>query len=142
MQGLTLGILGLGTVGSGVVKILRQNREVLERRVGIPLSIKRIAVRDLKAKRATEVEAELLTTDPWAVVRDPSIDIIVELMGGIEPAKSLILEAAAQGKQVVTANKALLAEAWDEVFAAVTRHGVDVGFEASVGGVFHHSGHP
>ena len=71
MQGLTLGILGLGTVGSGVVKILRQNREVLERRVGIPLSIKRIAVRDLKAKRATEVEAELLTTDPWAVVRDP-----------------------------------------------------------------------
>lgn len=134
MQGRTLGILGLGTVGSGVVKILRQNREVLERRVGIPLSIARIAVRDLKAKRATEVEAELLTTDPWAVVRDPRIDIIVELMGGIEPAKSLILEAAAQGKQVVTANKALLAEAWDEVFAAVTHHGVDLGFEASVGG--------
>jgi homoserine dehydrogenase len=134
MQGLTLGILGLGTVGSGVVKILRQNREVLERRVGIPLSIKRIAVRDLKAKRATEVDAELLTTDPWAIVRDPSIDIVVELMGGIEPAKSLILEAAAQGKQVVTANKALLAEAWDEVFAAVTRYGIDVGFEASVGG--------
>jgi homoserine dehydrogenase len=134
MQGLTLGILGLGTVGSGVVKILRQNWEVLERRVGIPLSIKRIAVRDLKAKRATEVEAELLTTDPWAVVRDPDIDIVVELMGGIEPAKSLILEAAAQGKQVVTANKALLAEAWDEVFAAVTRDGVDLGFEASVGG--------
>jgi len=134
MQGLTLGILGLGTVGSGVVKILRQNREVLERRVGIPLSIARIAVRDLKAKRATEVEAELLTTDPWAVVRDPRIDIIVELMGGIDPAKSLILEAAAQGKQVVTANKALLAEAWDEVFAAVTHHGVDLGFEASVGG--------
>jgi homoserine dehydrogenase len=134
MQGLTLGILGLGTVGSGVVKILRQNREVLERRVGIPLSIARIAVRDLKAKRATEVEAELLTTDPWAVVRDPRIDIIVELMGGIEPAKSLILEAAAQGKQVVTANKALLAEAWDELFAAVTHHGVDLGFEASVGG--------
>ena len=134
MQGLTLGILGLGTVGSGVVKILRQNREVLERRVGIPLSIARIAVRDLKAKRATEVEAELLTTDPWAVVRDPRVDIIVELIGGIEPAKSLILEAAAQGKQVVTANKALLAEAWDEVFAAVTHHGVDLGFEASVGG--------
>ena len=134
MQGLTLGILGLGTVGSGVVKILRQNREVLERRVGIPLSIKRIAVRDVKAKRATEVEAELLTTDPWAVVRDPDIDIVVELMGGIEPAKSLILEAVAQGKPVVTANKALLAEAWDDVFAAVTRYSVDVGFEASVGG--------
>jgi homoserine dehydrogenase len=134
MQGLTLGILGLGTVGSGVVKILRQNREVLERRVGIPLSIKRIAVRHVKAKRATEVEAELLTTDPWAVVRDPDIDIVVELMGGIEPAKSLILEAVAQGKPVVTANKALLAEAWDDVFAAVTRHRVDVGFEASVGG--------
>jgi homoserine dehydrogenase len=134
MQGLTLGILGLGTVGSGAVKILRQNREVLERRVGIPLSIQRIAVRDLKAKRATEVEAELLTTDPWALVRDPDIDIIVELMGGIEPAKSLILEAASQGKAVVTANKALLAEAWEEVFTAVTQHGVDLGFEASVGG--------
>jgi homoserine dehydrogenase len=107
---------------------------VLERRVGIPLSIKRIAVRDLKAKRATEVEAELLTTDPWAIVRDPDIDIIVELMGGIEPAKSLVLEAAAQGKQVVTANKALLAEAWDDVFTAVTGHRVDMGFEASVGG--------
>jgi homoserine dehydrogenase len=91
-------------------------------------------VRNVKAKRATEVEAELLTTDPWAVVRDPDIDIVVELMGGIEPAKSLILEAVAQGKPVVTANKALLAEAWDEVFAAVTRHNVDVGFEASVGG--------
>jgi homoserine dehydrogenase len=134
MQGVTLGILGLGTVGSGVVQILRQNREVLERRVGIPLRIKGIAVRDLKAKRATEVEMELLTTDPWAIVRDPEIDVVVELMGGIEPAKSLILEAAAQGKQVVTANKALLAEAWDEVFGAITRHGVDVGFEASVGG--------
>jgi homoserine dehydrogenase len=134
MQGVTLGILGLGTVGSGVVQILRQNREVLERRVGIPLRIKRIAVRDLKAKRATEVEMELLTTDPWAIVRDPEIDVVVELMGGIEPAKSLLLEAAAHGKQVVTANKALLAEAWEEVFGAITRHGVDVGFEASVGG--------
>jgi homoserine dehydrogenase len=134
MQAVTLGILGLGTVGAGVVKILRQNREVLERRVGIPLHIKRIAVRDLKAKRATEVAAELLTTDPWAIVRDPEIDVVVELMGGLEPAKSLILEATAQGKQVVTANKALLAEAWEEVFAAVTGHGVDFGFEASVGG--------
>ncbi len=134
MQGLTLGILGLGTVGSGVVKILQQNREVLEQRVGIPLHIKRIAVRDPKAKRATEVEAELLTTDPWAVVRDPDIDIIVELMGGIEPAKSLILDAVAQGKPVVTANKALLAENWEEIFSAVTRYGSDLGFEASVGG--------
>lgn len=134
MRAVTLGILGLGTVGSGVVKILRQNQEVLERRVGIPLRIKRIAVRDLKAKRAIEVEPELLTTDPWAIVRDPDIDIVVELMGGIEPAKGLILEATAHGKQVVTANKALLAEAWDEVFDAVTRHGVDLGFEASVGG--------
>ena len=94
MQAVTLGILGLGTVGSGVVKILRQNRQALERRVGVPLHIKRIAVRDLKAKRATEVEVELLTTDPWAVVRDPEIDIVVELIGGIEPAKGLILEAA------------------------------------------------
>jgi homoserine dehydrogenase len=134
MQAVTLGILGLGTVGAGVVKILRQNREVLARRVGIPLHIKRIAVRDLKAKRATEVETDLLTTDPWAIVRDPEIDVVVELMGGIEPAKRLILEAAAQGKQVVTANKALLAEAWEEVFSAVTGHGVDLGFEASVGG--------
>jgi homoserine dehydrogenase len=134
MQGLTLGILGLGTVGSGVVKILRQNWEVLEQRVGIPLHIKRIAVRDLKAKRAMEVEAELLTTDPWAIVRDSDIDIIVELMGGIEPARSLILEAVALGKPVVTANKALLAEHWEEIFSAVTRQGSDLSFEASVGG--------
>src|ERR687892_1399267 len=134
MQAVTLGILGLGTVGSGVVKILRQNRPVLERRVGIPLHIKHIAVRDPQAKRATDVEPVLLTTDPWGLVRDPEVDIVVEVMGGIEPAKSLLLEAAAHGKQLVTANKALLAEAGDDVFEAVTRHGVDIGFEASVGG--------
>lgn len=134
MRSVTLGMLGLGTVGAGVVKILRQNREVLERRVGIPLQLKRIAVRNPKAKRAIDVEPELLTTDPWAVVRDPEIEIVVEVIGGIEPAKALILEAAARGKQVVTANKALLAEAWDEVFGAVARDGVDLGFEASVGG--------
>jgi homoserine dehydrogenase len=134
MRAVTLGILGLGTVGAGVVKILRQNREVLERRVGIPLHIKRIAVRDLKAKRAIEVEPELMTADPWALVRDPEIDLVVELIGGINPAKELILEATAQGKPVVTANKALLAEAWDEVFEAATRARVDLGFEASVGG--------
>jgi len=134
MQSITLGLLGLGTVGSGVVKILQQNAEVLERRVGIPLRIKRIAVRDLWAKRAIDVEPALLTTDPWSIVRDPEVDAVVEVMGGIEPAKSLLLEAAAHGKQLVTANKALLAEAWDDVFEAVTRHGVDLGFEASVGG--------
>jgi homoserine dehydrogenase len=134
MQAVTLGMLGLGTVGSGVVKILRQNREVLERRVGIPLRLKRVAVRDVKAKRAAAVEPELLTTDPWAIVCDPEVDVVVEVMGGLEPAKSLLLEAAARGKALVTANKALLAEAWDEVFEAVTRAGVDLGFEASVGG--------
>jgi homoserine dehydrogenase len=134
MRAVTLGILGLGTVGSGVVKILRQNQEVLDRRVGIPLHIKRIAVRDPQAKRAIDVEPVLLTTDPWDIVRDPEVDIVVEVMGGIEPAKTLLLEAAAGGKQLVTANKALLAEAWDDVFEAVTRYGVDVGFEASVGG--------
>jgi homoserine dehydrogenase len=134
MRLVTLGILGLGTVGSGVVKILRQNQDILARRVGIPLRIKRIAVRDLKAKRGAEVEVEHLTPDPQAIVRDPEVDIVVEVMGGIEPAKSLILEAIAHGKPVVTANKALLAEVWDEVFEAVTRHGVDLGFEASVGG--------
>jgi len=134
MRAVTLGILGLGTVGAGVVQILRENQEVLARRVGIPLHLTRIAVRNPKAKRAIEVEPDLLTTDPWAIVRDPTIEIVVELIGGIEPARSLILEATARGKQVVTANKALLAEAWDEVFEAVTNHGVDLGFEASVGG--------
>jgi homoserine dehydrogenase len=134
MQGVVLGILGFGTVGSGVVKILQQNRDVLEQRVGIPLHIKRIAVRNIQAKRAAEVDPGLLTTDALQIVRDPEIDIVVEVIGGIEPAKSLILEAAAHGKQVVTANKALLAEAWDQIVEAVTRHGVDLGFEASVGG--------
>jgi homoserine dehydrogenase len=134
MQVVTLGILGLGTVGSGVLKILRQNREVLERRVGVSLHVKRIAVRHLNAKRAIDVEPELLTIDPWSIVRDPGVDVVVEVIGGIEPAKGLLLEAAAHGKQLVTANKALLAEAWEEVFDAVTRHGIDLRFEASVGG--------
>lgn len=134
MKKIHIGLLGFGTVGSGMVKILLENREAIESRLGASLALKRIAVRELQGNRGVAVDTSLLTTDTEMVVDDPGVDIVVELIGGYEPAKSLILKAIENGKQIVTANKALLAAHGDEVFSAASRKGVEVGFEASVGG--------
>ncbi|HID30209.1 MAG TPA: homoserine dehydrogenase [Desulfobacterales bacterium] len=134
MKKIHIGLLGFGTVGSGMVKILLQNRETIESRLGASLALKRIAVRKLQGNRGVAVDTSLLTTDTEMVVDDPGVDIVVELIGGYEPAKSLILKAIENGKHIVTANKALLAAHGDEVFSAASRKGVEVGFEASVGG--------
>ena len=134
MKKIHIGLLGFGTVGSGMVKILLENREAIESRLGASLALKRIAVRELQADRGVAVDASLLTTDTKMVVDDPGVDIVVELIGGYEPAKGLILKAIENGKHIVTANKALLAAHGDEVFSAASRKGVEVGFEASVGG--------
>jgi homoserine dehydrogenase len=134
MQKIRIGLLGFGTVGSGTAKILLQNRDILTSRAGVELELKRIAVRNIKADRGFAVSKDILTTDPYAVIRDPQIDIVVELIGGYEPAKTYILEAIRQEKQIVTANKALLAAHGNEVFAAAQEKGVEVGFEASVCG--------
>jgi homoserine dehydrogenase len=127
-----IGLLGLGTVGSGVAAILAspQGRHPL---VG-DLVLERVAVRDLQRPRPLTLPPERLTTDPEAVIDDPKVDIVVEVMGGLEPARSLILRAIAAGKPVVTANKAVIARYGQEIAAAAARQGVYVLIEAAVGG--------
>ncbi len=134
MKQIRIGLLGFGTVGSGMVKILLENREVIESRLGASLALKWIADIDLETDRGVAVDASLLTRDGKTVIDDPEVDIVVELIGGYEVAKSFILQAIENGKHVVTANKALLAVHGDEIFSAALRKGVEVGFEASVGG--------
>ncbi|AFM24404.1 homoserine dehydrogenase [Desulfomonile tiedjei] len=134
MKEVSIGLIGFGTVGAGVVQILEENRDVLEARVGVPVRLKRIADLNIESDRGVKVDRSLLTTNAMEVVRDPEISVVVELIGGYEPAKSLILEAFKNGKQVVTANKALLAEHGPEVFQAAHKAGVDIGFEAAVAG--------
>ncbi|MEB3270816.1 MAG: homoserine dehydrogenase, partial [Synechococcus sp.] len=127
-----IGLLGLGTVGAGVAAILTSpaGRHPL---VG-ELQLRRVAVRDPGRPRALDLPAALLGTDPVAVIDDPAVDIVVEVMGGLEPARSLILRAIEAGKPVVTANKAVIARYGQEIAAAATARGVYVLIEAAVGG--------
>lgn len=134
MKEISIGLIGFGTIGSGVVKILEDNRDVLESRVGIPLRLKRIADLDIETDRGVGVDRSILTTDVQEILQDPSISVVVELIGGYEPARTFVLEAFRNGKQVVTANKALLAEHGPEIFGAADKAGVDIGFEAAVAG--------
>jgi homoserine dehydrogenase len=129
-----VGIVGFGTVGTGVAKILMDNAALIRRRVGVPIEVVRIADIDLARDRGIKLPAGLLTADARQVLNDPTIDIVVELIGGYDAAKRIILDAIAAGKHVVTANKALLALHGEEMFEAAARKGVDLGFEASVGG--------
>jgi homoserine dehydrogenase len=133
-QKINVGLIGLGTVGTGAFRILSDNAESIRRRVGVPVEVTKVAVRDPKRDRGLKLPSGLLTTDPMTVVRDPDIDIVAELVGGYEPARGLIMEAIARGKHVVTANKALLAVHGTEIHEAARRAGVSVGFEGSVGG--------
>ena len=129
-----IGLLGIGTVGGGTFSVLTRNREEISRRVGRPIEITRVADLDLAlAERVTGGAVEL-TTDAFGVVRDPDVDIVVELIGGYTIAKDLTLEAVAHGKHVVTANKALLAVHGNEIFAAARAADVMIAFEAAVGG--------
>ncbi|OQX16988.1 MAG: homoserine dehydrogenase [Desulfobulbaceae bacterium A2] len=133
MQDIRVGLIGFGTVGSGLAETLRLQRERLTRRVGRPLRLVRVA--DLRCPALPPgFEDVELTRDARAVIAAPDIDIVAELIGGIEPAKSFLLAAIAAGKHVVTANKALLAQHGQEIFAAAAEAGVEVGFEGSVGG--------
>jgi homoserine dehydrogenase len=131
---IRVGLIGWGTVGSGVVRILSKEKDLITRRLGVPLEIAQIADRDITRKRDVDVPPEILTTDPQQLIQSPNIDIILELIGGIEPARSLVLNAIHNKKHVVTANKALLAAHGEEIFDTAVRENVDVGFEASVGG--------
>jgi homoserine dehydrogenase len=134
MKTINVGLLGFGTVGSGMAKILLQSPEVIESRLGATLALKWIADLDLETDRGVAVDTGILTTDAGEVINDPEVDIVVELIGGYETAKRFILKAIENGKHIVTANKALLAAHGDEIFSAASQRGVEVGFEASVGG--------
>lgn len=136
MKPLQVGLLGFGIVGRGTWDVLRRNEEEITRRAGRPIRIAAIATRSRERARDALAGANgvRLTADASAVTRDPDIDIVCELIGGIEPARSLILEAIALGKHVVTANKALLAQHGTEIFAAAHAKGVMVAFEAAVAG--------
>ena len=134
MRSVTVGILGLGNVGAGTVRLLQERRFAIEARLGAVLEVRRVCVRDTARRRAVEVAPELITADPREVIADPLIDIIVELVGGVEPACTYILAALRAGKHVVTANKAVLAERGAEIFAAAAAHGRAVYFEGSVAG--------
>ena len=134
MKTINIGLIGLGNIGTGVVKLLQQNEEQITRKLGAKLVLKKIADIDITTPRAVKLDKNLLTTDAKEIINDKDISIIIELMGGYEPARTFILEAIAQGKHIVTANKALLATHGNEIFLAAEQKGIDIGFEASVGG--------
>jgi homoserine dehydrogenase len=134
MKPIRVGLLGLGTVGGGTVEVLRRNREEIARRAGREIEVAMASARDLGKPRSVDLSGIELVADPARIVADPGIDIVVELIGGETRARELVMAALANGKHVVTANKALLARHGTEVFAAAHARGVMVGFEAAVAG--------
>ena len=134
MSVVNVGLIGAGTVGCGVIKILDRNKEIIKKRTGITLDLKKIADIDPDRKRPVRIPKGKITRDAGEVIDDPSIDIIIELIGGTTIAKDFVLSALRNKKHVVTANKALLAHHGKEIFAAAAENGVEIGFEASVGG--------
>ena len=129
-----VGVLGCGNVGAPLVELIATQGAAIEARTGLRLEVARIAVRDLAKSRPAAIDTALLTTDTQAVVNDPDIDLVVELIGGTDPARDLILSALKAGKPVVTGNKELLAKAGAELFEAAEAAGVDLLFEAAVAG--------
>lgn len=135
MKPINVGLLGLGTVGGGTLTVLRRNQEEITRRAGRRIRVTHAAVRNVeRAHGRYAAEGLVITDDPLALVNDPDIDIVVELIGGISPAKELVLTAIANGKHVVTANKALIAKHGNEIFSRAQEMGVMVAFEAAVAG--------
>jgi len=129
-----VGLIGFGTIGTGVVKVLRENASVIEQRLGFPLRLVRIADLDLETDRGVDLAGVRFDADAEGLLADPAVEIVVELVGGYDVARRFLLTAIEAGKHVVTANKALLAQHGGEIFAAAEARGVDVAFEASVGG--------
>ena len=134
MKEIKVGLIGFGTVGAGVGKILQKNSRLIEKRMGAKIILKRVADIDIKTDRGVKLKRGVLTRSAADVIDDPEIDIVMELIGGIEPAKTCILKAIRNKKHIITANKALLALHGDEIFKEAYRFGVNVNFEASVGG--------
>src|SRR5512147_2367136 len=133
-KSINVGIIGFGTVGTGTARILIENADIIKRRLGVPVILKKISDLDIEKDRGIKLGGVRLTTDAKDVIGDPDIDVVVELIGGYKPAKEFILDAMKNRKHVVTANKALLAVHGEEIYAAATKYGVTIGFEASVAG--------
>ncbi|MBI4825916.1 MAG: homoserine dehydrogenase [Nitrospirae bacterium] len=131
---INVGIIGFGTVGTGTARILLKQAKEIERRIGFPVRLKRIADLDIKKDRGLKLPKGVLVNDVSAVINDPEIDIVVELIGGIHPAKEFVLNALTNSRHVVTANKALLATEGRLLFNAAKKHKVALGFEAAVAG--------
>jgi homoserine dehydrogenase len=134
LKPVKIGLLGLGTVGGGTVRVLRRNASEITRRAGREIHILAAAARSLDRARICDTDGIRLTTDPYQIVNDPEVDIVVELIGGLDPAKDLVLKALDAGKHVVTANKMLIALHGNEVFAKAREQGLMVAFEAAVAG--------
>jgi homoserine dehydrogenase len=134
MREINVGLLGCGTVGTGVAKLLIDHKDLISRRVGAHLKLKWVADIDIERDRGIQFEDGVLITDAQRVVADPEIDIVIEMIGGEGVAKDLILKAIENGKHVTTANKALLANQGNALFKAAAQKGVDLAFEAAVGG--------
>jgi homoserine dehydrogenase len=131
---ISIGIIGFGTVGTGTVKILLENKEIIKERIGFEINLRRIADLDIFRDRDIKLPKSILTSNVNDILSDPETDIVVELIGGIRPAKDFILKAIKNRKHVVTANKALLATEGNEIFTAAHKREVEIGFEASVAG--------
>ena len=133
-QALRVGLIGFGTIGTGVVKLLQRNRAEIAARAGAPIDLVRIADVETERDRGVRLPRGVLVPDARLILDDPEIDVVIELVGGTGIARRFVMEAIAAGKDVVTANKALLAHHGDVIFRAAEKAGVDIGFEASVGG--------
>ncbi|MDQ1144607.1 homoserine dehydrogenase [Bacillus sp. SORGH_AS 510] len=134
MKAISIGLLGLGTVGSGVVKIIKNHQDKLIHQVGCPVVIKKILVQDLHKSRPVEVEAQMLTSSADDILLDNDIDVVIEVMGGVQETKDYLITALRQGKHVVTANKDLMALHGSELLTVASEHGCDLFYEASVAG--------
>ncbi len=134
MSAVNVGLLGFGTIGTGVVRVFEKNSEIISQRLGKELNLVKIADLDITTDRGVTLEPGVLTSDVEEVISNPDIDVVIELIGGYEPAKTFVLKAIEQGKHIVTANKALMAVHGQEIIAAANRNNVSVMFEAAVGG--------
>lgn len=134
MRDINVGLLGFGTIGTGVVKLLAQNGSLIEGKLGARLALKKIADLDITTDRGVPVATGVLSNNVNEVLNDPEISVVIELIGGYEPARTFVLKAIENGKHVVTANKALLAVHGSEIYAAAAKNGVEVLYEAAVGG--------
>jgi len=134
MNDIKVGLIGFGNIGAGVVRLLQENADVIRGKVGTGIILKRIADLDITSDRGVTVAPGVLTTSVNDIFDDPEISVVIELIGGYEPAKAFVLKAIEKGKHIVTANKALLALHGEEIYSAAARKGVEVQFEAAVGG--------